>query len=522
MERPNIIVILNDDMGYSDLGCYGGETMTPNLDGLAEGGLKFTQFYNSPRCSPTRASLLTGLHPHQTGIGILTENMTPDGYEGNLNRSCVTIAEALKGSGYSTYMAGKWHVCNDWFEDTSNWPMQRGFDKYYGLVAGASDYYYPITLTRGNENIEHEAEGDSNFYLTDAISQNAASFVRDHPKESDDPFFMYVAYTSPHWPLQAPEETVEKYKGKFDSGWDNIREKRLSRMIDMGIIDPKWKLTDRDETQKPWEEAEHKKWQARRMEVYTAQIDRMDQGIGKILDSLKETGQFDNTLIIFLADNGGCAEELDTFSDVLLTERLARQYSKDGVEVALGNNREIMPGDAHSYQSYGVPWANVSNTPFRLYKHWTHEGGISTPFIMHWPDRIKDINTMRRSPAQLTDIMPTVLEAAGAQYPSEYNGHKILPLEGESLVPLFDGDERSRGMLFWEHEGNEAVRDGKWKLVKKYPGKYELYDMQDDRTELHDLSDTYPEKVEKMKKAYSQWAARCKVILRDKILSIEN
>ena len=522
MNKPNIIVILNDDMGYSDLGCYGGEVMTPVLDKLAANGLKFSQFYNSPRCSPTRASLLTGLHPHQTGIGILTENQAPDGYEGDLNRKCVTMAEVLKGAGYSTYMSGKWHVCNDWHNDKSNWPLQRGFDEFYGLISGASDYYYPITLTRNSDNIEHEAKADENYYLTDAISQNAADYIKKHHDNKNNSFFMYVAYTAPHWPLQAPEEDIEKYKGRFDKGWDKLREERFSRMIDLGLIDPKWQLSDRDESQLPWEDAANKKWQARRMEVYAAQIDRMDQGIGKIVNALEENSLMDNTMIIFLADNGGCAEELWVESDWLFNGPSARKKAKDGVNIAIGNYPNVMPGNEYSYQSYGVPWANLSNTPFRLYKHWTHEGGISTPFIMHWPDGIKVKGELRHSPAQLTDIMATVLEITGADYPGTYNGKAILPYEGESLVPLFNGDERERGMLFWEHEGNEAVRDGKWKLVKKYPDKYELYDMEKDRTELYDLSDTYPDIVEKLKESYDKWAKRCAIIPRDIILNLGN
>lgn len=519
--RPNVIVILNDDMGYSDIGCYGGEVETPNLDRLARNGVRFTQFYNTPRCSPSRASLLTGLHPHQTSVGILTENQLPDGYEGNLNRRCVTIAEVLKSSGYRTYMSGKWHVANDWFDDKSNWPLARGFDRYYGIIAGSASYYNPITLTRDNENIEKEALAPD-YYLTDAISDNAVGFIRDHAAQSDgSPFFLYVAYTSPHWPLHAPEETIRKYQGRFAEGWDVLRRKRTRRMVEMGLIDPAWKLTPRDSTQPPWEDAGHKEWEQRRMEVYAAQIDRMDQGIGRIVSALEGTGRLDDTLILFMADNGGCAEVLLPPGASLLAGHLAREYAKDGTKVSLGNDPNLMPGGETTYQSYGVAWANLSNTPFRLYKHWTHEGGISTSLVAHWPKGITTPGEIRHSPAQLTSIMPTILEITGASYPTSFNGNAIHPLEGESLVPLFESDAGGsrRKMLFWEHEGNAAVRDGKWKLVRNYPGAWELYDMEADRTELHDLAAGEPKRVAEMSAAYEAWAKRSGVIPREKILA---
>lgn len=522
MKKPNILVILNDDMGFSDIGCYGGEVETPRLDALGAKGLKFTHFYNSPRCSPTRASLLTGLHPHQTGIGILTEDQLPDGYPGDLNRSGVTLAELLKPAGYSTYLSGKWHLCHDWHDDKSNWPLQRGFDRFYGLIAGAASYYSPLTLTRDNDSIEKEALDDPDYYLTDAITDNAVDFIKGHFDSSDDsPFFMYLAYTASHWPLHAPERDIKKYKGRFDKGWDKLREERLDRMVQMGIINPEWKLTPRDETQPPWEEVKEKEWQARRMEVYAAQIEVMDRGIGRVVDALEERGELENTLILFLADNGACAEELvPGKAQWLLKAEVATELTKDGKKVTLGNVPGVMPGDESSYQSYGIPWANLSNTPFRLYKHWTHEGGIATPFIAHWPRGIKARGEWRRAPAQLTDIMATVVDITGAPYPKEYEGNSILPMAGKSLRPLFETDDRERGPLFWEHEGNGAVRDGKWKLVKKYPGDWELYDMEADRTELNDLAADHPDRVKAMAAAYDEWAGRCGVIPREKILAI--
>lgn len=469
---PNILLILNDDMGFSDIGCYGGEIDTPNLDQLAEDGIRFTQFYNTARCSPSRASLLTGLHPHQTGIGILTDDDGPEGYSGNLNKQCVTIAEVLKQKNYRTYMSGKWHVANDAENVNDTWPRQRGFDRFFGTLNGAGSYYHPRTLMRDNDNIEHEAVHDDDFYYTNAISEHAAQMIKDHHQNyNDQPFFQYVAYTAPHWPLHAPEEAVQKYKGRFKEGWDEIRKHRLERLVEMGIIDSRWKLSARDPSQPKWEDAENKAWLERCMEVYAAQIDMMDQGIGKIIDTLKETNQFENTLIMFLSDNGGCAEVIDAnWGQGLVQGGSARSETRSGDKVQFGANPEVMPGPENTYQSYGIAWANVSNTPFRLYKHWIHEGGISTPFIVHWPKGIKSKGELRHTPAQLTDVMATIIEITGTPYPETYEGNDILPLEGYSLLPVFERDNLESRPLFWEHEGNAAVRIGKWKLVRKYPG----------------------------------------------------
>ena len=400
-QNPNIMIILNDDMGFSDIGCYGGEIETPNLDRLAANGLRYSQFYNTARCSPSRASLLTGLHPHQTGVGILTYNNGPEGYAGNLNKSCVTVAEVLKAKNYKTYLSGKWHVSSNLTQPTDSWPLQRGFDYFFGTIIGAGSFYHPNTLTRGNDNIEHEAENDPSFFYTDAISDQAAAYVRQHSRDNPDaPFFQYVAYTAPHWPLHAHDEDIAKYKGRFDAGWDTLRERRLQKLIEDGIIHPNWKLTDRDPTQPPWTEAEHREWTLRCMEVYAAQIDRMDQGIGRILAALEETGQLDNTLIIFLSDNGACAEDIPdgvTARELVDQLMIAKAKTRAGKPVRLGNDPTLMPGGEDTYQSYGTAWANLSNSPFRLYKHWIHEGGIATPFIVHWP---RGIHGKRRAAAQ--------------------------------------------------------------------------------------------------------------------------
>jgi arylsulfatase A-like enzyme len=522
-KRPNVMIILNDDMGYSDIECYGGEIETPNLNRLAQDGIRFTQFYNTARCCPSRASLLTGLHPHQTGIGLMLDDLRPNGYPGNLGQNCVTIAEVLKESGYRTYMSGKWHVASDKFNVNETWPIQRGFDRFYGIVNGAANYYQPQTLTRDNENIHQEAYEDKNYYFTDAVSDSASQFIREHKQTfEDDPFFLYLAYTAPHWPLHAKTEDIEKYKGRFNEGWDHLRQERLERMVDIGIIDPTWKLSSRDSKVSEWAEEDNKDWRLRCMEVYAAQIDRMDQGIGRLINALEETKELDNTLILFLSDNGGCAEEFNPSSgDSFVRNGAASAHAKNGEPVLFGNNPKVMPGPEMTYQSYGMAWANLSNTPFRLYKHWVHEGGIATPLIVHWPEQIRDRGTLRHTPAQLTDIMATILDATRAIYPKTYIGRSIPPYEGLSLIPIFESDQERESPLFWEHEGNAAVRMGDWKLVRKYPGDWELYNMATDRTEIHNMAVDSPDQVKAMLAQYEAWAERCGVISRMEILEIE-
>lgn len=516
MNQPtNIMIILNDDMGFSDIGCYGGEIHTPNLDRLAAEGIRFTHFYNTARCSPSRASLLTGLHPHQTGVGILTEDHGPEGYPGNLSKQAVTIAEVLRPQGYRTYMSGKWHVASDDRNNRGNWPCQRGFDEFYGTLNGAGSYFAPLTLMRNNDVAEHEAVQESDYYYTDAISTHAVDCIRDHRRlHADRPFFHYVAYTAPHWPLHAREEDIAVYRGRYDEGWDGLRQQRLERMIELGILEPSATLTERDPTVPRWEDEEHQAWRARCMEVYAAQIDRMDQGIGRILDALESTGQLDNTLLLFLSDNGGCAECIQPgWAPGLIAKGSAPSHTRDGTELLFGERPEVMPGGESTYMSYGTGWANMSNTPFRLYKHWVHEGGIATPFIAHWPAGLPKRGELRHAPAQLPDVMATILEVTGASYPREHDGHVIPPCEGLSLLPfLLEDGEREEVPLFWEHEGNAAVRIGRWKLVRKYPGPWELYDMSLDRTEQSDLAASHPGRVGQMTELYQQWAERCGVI----------
>ncbi len=535
---PNIILILNDDMGYSDIGCYGGEVQTPHLDSLARNGLRYTQFYNTARCCPSRASLLTGLYPQQADIGHMTGDDGVDGYLGDLNPNTVTIAEALKDAGYSTYMSGKWHVTRHVLDgEKHNWPAQRGFDDFYGIIYGAANYFHPTTLARNNEFIEPEGE---DYFITDAISDEAVRQIRQHVAEKKGkPFFQYVAYTAPHWPLHAHDQDIEKYKGRFDAGWDELRRQRLQRMVDMGIIREDERLSERDPDVCPWAEEEHKEWQARRMEVYAAQIDRMDQGIGRILAVLKELDGLDDTLIVFLSDNGGCAEELSDSQRRAVqgagVSMVATRETRNGETVRFGNNPDIVPGGEDSYSSYGLPWANLSNTPFRRYKHWVHEGGIATPFIVHWPAGIEANGELRHQPAQLPDVMATFLDVSGAEYPASRNGKEIKPSEGVSMVPTFTNHAHERDVLYWEHEGNKAVRKGRWKLVcrtdlTRLPdangdpkscyqmGPWELYDMDRDRTETDDLAEKLPAVVQELSQLYDGWAERAGVIPYENIL----
>jgi arylsulfatase A-like enzyme len=533
--RPNIIVIMSDDMGYSDLGCYGGEIETPNLDTLAAGGVRFTQFYNTARCCPTRASLLTGLYPHQAGIGHMMDDRGLDGYRGELNRRSVTIAEALKPAGYRTYMAGKWHVTKrvnpSGESDKANWPLQRGFDRFYGTIHGAGSFYDPNSLTRDNTLISPYADPEykpADFYYTDAINDHAARFVTEHARDhAGKPFFLYMAHTAPHWPMHARERDIAKYKGRYDAGYDAIRAARVEKMKRLGLIDPRWEVAP--QAGGKWSEVRNREFELRGMEVFAAMIDSLDQGIGRLVAELKRTGQFENTLILFLQDNGGCAElmgrrgEFKPRADGPTLPPLAATYlqpdmipkqTRDGYPVRQGYG--VLPGPADTYIGYGEAWANVSNTPFREYKHWVHEGGISTPLIAHWPAGIAPArrNALESQPAHLIDLMATCVDLAGASYPKERDGQSIHPLEGVSLRPAFAGQSVGRREpIFFEHEGNRAVRDGAWKLVAKGPaGAWELYNMESDRTETHNLASVQPERVRAMVAQWETWARRANVL----------
>jgi len=516
-EPPNIVLILADDMGYSDIGCYGGEMLTPHIDRLAAGGLRFTHFHNTARCCPTRASLLTGLYPHQAGVGGMMNDRGVDGYRGDLNRNCMTIAEVLKTAGYGTYAVGKWHVTRFMEPDGSkhNWPCQRGFDRYFGTITGAGSFFEPTTLTLDNDPVEVPT---GSFYYTDGIGEYAVRFIREHrQKQPTQPFFVYTAFTAPHWPLHAREKDIAPTRGRFDPGWDRLRQARYERMRALGIIDPRWKLTQRDSRVPPWEDAEDKAWQLRRMEVYAAQIEAMDRAIGRIVEELERQGILEQTLIFFLSDNGGCAEELNTqgWYDYILRgkDHICREFTLDGKPMRVGNHPTIMPGPYDTYQSYGIPWANLSNTPFRLYKTHVHTGGVATPLVIHWPDGIEARGEWRSQVGHLIDIMATCVEVSGAAYPREHRGQPILPIEGLSLVPAFEGKPLDREAVYFEHERNRAVLAGGWKLVsRRGRDSWELYDMAADRTETRDLSAQDPARVQRMTSLWQDWALRARVL----------
>ena len=491
-QPPNIVLLFADDLGYSDIGCFGGEIHTPNLDSLAKEGVRFTQFYNTARCCPSRATLLSGLYAHQTGMGHMVEPKPFPAYAGDLNTRCVTLAEALKPAGYETYLSGKWHV-TPFNASKHNWPLQRGFDHYYGIIDGAGSYFDPDSLVRDNERIERDSP---DYYLTDAIGANAVRYIEQAKRH----FFLYASFTSPHWPLHALEPDIARYRGRYRDGWDALREERRARMVRMGILDRRWPLTPRDSQVGPWSDEPDREWQQRRMEVYAAQVDRMDQNVGRILSALRRKGQLDNTLVMFLADNGGCAEVLRPTGQ----EAHVASARKRGVPVETGNRPGLMPGGESTFASYGIPWANASNTPFRLYKHWVHEGGISTPFIARYPKAVRGRNTLTEQPAHLIDIMATCVDVGGAQYPST-----ALPMEGRSLLSAFQGRPIERtDALYWEHEGNRAVREGNWKLVSRYPGQWELYDIAADRSEMNNLASGERTRVERLARLHAQWSAR--------------
>ncbi|MFO7574158.1 MAG: arylsulfatase [Bacteroidales bacterium] len=535
-KQPNIIIIMADDIGYSDIGCYGSEIRTPNLDRLADEGIRFTQFYNTGRSSPSRASLLTGMYPHQAAMGHLATRPLWDepGYLDDLSKSTATIAEALKEDGYSNYMTGKWHLygminassVEELAADRSNWPLQRGFDRYFGNLSGSCSYWDPFTLISGN-NFIPPGEG---FYYTDAISDTTVKYIEEHP--ADKPFFFYVAYYTAHWPLHAPEEEIAKYEGVYDIGWDSLRVMRYNRQKEMGVITPGHKLSDRPETIPAWQNETMKEWQVRRMETYAAMIDIMDQGIGRIIKALEEKGVLDNTIIFYMNDNGGCAEPVLTLKPAApLTEeqKLLKpfpydqvlpvrkpEYTREGRLIRSG--RGVMAGPADSWVAYGEEWANVSNTPYRLYKSFVHEGGIKTPLIVYWPEGIRSKGIISDQVGHLIDIMPTCLDIAGASYPEGFRGTKTQPLEGRSLVPVFGKKKLRHRHLIWEHEANRAIRIGRWKLVSrvKTPMEFtaedesgwELYNLKKDPSEIVNLTTKRPRKTRMMAKRWEKEALR--------------
>jgi len=502
-QGPNIVLILADDMGFSDSGCFGGEIRTPHIDSLATDGLRATQFYNIARCCPTRASLLTGLYPHQTGIGHMIDDYARDirarlnspAYSTHLNDRCVTIAEVLRTAGYRTYMSGKWHVG---YGDGQR-PLHRGFERSYALIPGACNYFRPGPKQMCLDDQPIAPAGD--YYTTDAFSDYAVQFLQEHQAgHKEQPFFLYATYTAPHWPLHARPEDIAKYRGQYRKGWDALGEERHRRQIAAGIVDARWEANPREPGVPPWDtltEAQKDDFDLR-MAIYAAQIECMDRGIGRILAQIKMMGAHENTLVVFLSDNGGCAEIIDRKSEAPL-------------------------GSADSWASYGVGWADMSDTPFRLFKHYTHEGGIATPLVARWPAVIPP-GMLAHDAGHCLDLMATFVDISGATYPKTFKGHEILPLEGISLMPMFEGKGLQRSVpLFWEHEGNRAMRDGQWKIVSRFEGgawprRWQLYDMAADRTERRNLAAQQPQRVQAMAAQWEAWAQRVGVLPWEKAL----
>jgi arylsulfatase len=502
--RPNIVLILSDDLGFSDVGCYGGEIHTPNIDRLAATGVRFTQFYNSARCCPSRAALMTGLYPHQAGVGDMVdeyarpvrEKLNAPAYSDHLSSHTPTIAEVLREAGYRTGMSGKWHLGYR----TNEWPAARGFDQAFGVIEGAMNYYGfgmqhtgvitnpPMALNR--EIYLPPREG---FFATDSFTDFAVKFIEARNSDSR-PFFLYLAYTAPHWPLHARPETIARYRGTYkELGWDRLRQQRYDKLKAIGVIDGRWRMAPRPANIRAWEDAtpERQDQWDHEMSVYAAQLEEMDRGIGRVLEALRRVGQGENTLILFTSDNGGAAEDPNR-----------------SLPGAVLGNRE-------SYEGYGLGGAHVSSGPFRKTKKFTHEGGISGPLIVSWPLGIPQARDggFAGVPSHLIDLMPTCMEVAGAKLPKEWNGKRTVPLEGISLVSFFKGQREAKrtSPLFWEHEGHRAVRVGNWKLVASNNEPWELYDLEADRTELNDKAGSEPRRVRKLVREYEAWAERAGV-----------
>ena len=477
-KRPNIVVIMADDMGYSDLGSFGGEIATPHLDALAMGGLRFTNFYSENMCWVSRAAMLTGVY-HKTSM-----------VDSTLHPRCITIPEVLGRADYQNLMSGKWHLAG---KRSKVYPNDRGFQDFYGILGGAASFFAPHSLSRNKKNVEDEAHGDPKYYLTTAISDEAIRMIES--TDSRRPFFLYVAYTAAHWPLHAPAQDIEAYRGKYAMGWDRLRQQRLARMKSLGILPDTTVASPRHPNVPAWNDTQHQAWHERRMEVYAAQVTAMDRGIGRIVESLKKTGRFDNTLLFFTVDNGG-------FHVEYAPERKGSflpETTRDGRPVRPGNLPTIMPGPEDTYQSYGYGWANGSNTPYRLFKQFDHEGGIRTPMIAHWPNGISGRGELVPTVAHLIDIMPTVFEVTSAERPSSINGKPAVTIDGQSFAAAFRGDNVvGHETLFFHHNKGKAIRHKNWKLVAAQKKDWELYDLAADPLELDDRASRMPEKVREL------------------------
>lgn len=497
-KRPNIVLILADDLGWSDLGCYGSEISTPNIDRLAASGTRFTQFYNGARCCPTRAALLTGLYAHTAGVGHMLQDWHPPSYTHGLLKNTATIAELLHAAGYHTYHVGKWHVGGADRGDRPNHPMNRGFDHAYGTGGGGG--FFDLQPLYADREYVKPGEG---FYATDAFTDHAVEFLDGHAREhhapdnNDAPFFLHLCYTAPHFPLHAKPEDIAKYRGHYREGWDRLRERRFARQKELGLLSPETKLSRRDPVCKAWDElpaAEREEWDLR-MAVYAAMIDCMDQGVGRVMEAVDRMGARDNTLVLFLSDNGSSAEALNSWPNP------ARGH-KPGVETGA-------PG---SHRCLEIGWASAANTPFRMHKMWDHEGGISTPLVACWPAGIAARGTLTTEVGHIIDLMPTLLEVAGTSYPAQLGDRTLPPLAGQSLVKALTGGRIGSRTLGWEHEGNRAIRMGDWKLVAEFRGPWELYNLAEDRSETNNRASTEPERVKDMAAAWQAWADNVGVV----------
>lgn len=493
--RPNIVLILADDLGYSDLGCYGGEIQTPHLDRLAAGGVRFSQFYNCALCGPSRAALMTGLHPHQVGIS---------GWTGLLNNRCVTAFELLHRAGYTTCAVGRLDMvtADDWHDPTM---IGRYVDRFLGSTGhtGPGNYFKDVRTTPFYRNGQPFKLPAENAYKTDLITDFATEFIAEAAAK-DRPFFLYVAQYAPHWPLHAKPADMAKYRDLYRQlGWEDARANRYRRLVELGLIDAQSPLSPRDERALAWKSAPHHDWEAERMAAYAAQIDSLDQSVGRILDSLRKAGAADNTLVMFLSDNGASDQAVSGPLD-----KPGQTWRVDGTPTQVGNKPSIKPGGADTFVTAGPAWANVSNAPFRRHKQTNHEGGIATPFIARWPGKIPQVGTVTREPAHIIDVMATCLDVAGVEYPAEFNGRSVQPLAGQSLLSLIQGGRSGAPReLCWATSGARAIRIGPWKLVAIKDGPWELYNLDADRTELNDLVAQQPERVQSMAKTFDAWFA---------------
>lgn len=496
-EKPNLLCILVDDLGFSDLGCFGGEIETPHLDALAAGGVRMTQFYNTGRCCPSRASILSGQYPHRVGLGHMTTNdLGHPGFRGVISEQATLIPEAVAPAGYRSFLSGKWHLGT---ED----PTESGFEEFYGTLVSAKRFFDPDHLIRLPEGRKAREYPEGEFYATDAVTDHALDFLNLARETPDQPWFLYLAYHAPHFPLHAPREEIAKYADRYQGGWDNLRQERLERMKQQGIVPDSTGLSPRSTwqnygetetgTNPAWDSLPEDRQRdlARRMAIYAAMVDRLDQQIGRVFADLKQAGEWENTLILFTSDNGACFE-WDPFGFDIKSSNQNILHSTEKLEEMGG------PGTFHSV---GSGWANASNTPWRMYKHFNHEGGIASPGIIHWPAGLKaEPGSIHREPAHLIDVLPTALAVSGAEYEGE------IPLPGVDLVAQLNGDLSKERTLFFEHQGNRAVRQGKWKLVAFDDRPWELYDLSIDRIEGSDLSKKFPDRVADLDAAWEKWA----------------